>query len=293
MSVRQCGRRRLHAHRARGKVLNLVYASKTQQLESPLVKVCGVVNANDAKLAATRGVDFIGTVITPGMKRSVDEETALRIADTTRVNGAQPVGVFVNESAETIERVVQECGLAYAQLHGDTSRQALLMLRERIRAIYALSVDGNGDIVTPKPAEMALEREAQRGGPHAGVHGWRKASDWVSRGRRTVDFMLLDSAVPGSGQQSCDWRKITAPKGASRRGFMLAGGLSPASVADAVRILHPQAVDVSSGVCADDGLHKDADLLEQFVHNAKNALACEDSNSNDGDQRLHSAAHAA
>ena len=237
--------------------------------KAPMVKVCGVTNARDAELAAQRGVDFVGAVLSPPAKRGVSEHTAKDIASAASENGAAPVAVFVDETPEIIDRVVSECGFKFAQLHGYYAREALFTLNERIKAIYALSVDENGDITTPKPAEIALERDHAKGGPCAGENGWKKASDWVSRGRRTVDYMLLDSAIPGSGKQSCEWNQMTPPKGASRCGFILAGGLNPSNVADAVEMLNPNGVDVSSGVCGLDGLRKDPELIEQFVQNAK------------------------
>lgn len=160
-------------------------------------------------------------------------------------------------------------GITIAQLHGDGARKALLNLPERIRAIYVLTADANGAILTPLPGELNPEAGAQA---LSGPQGWRKAVDWLSRGRRTVDWLLVDGQVPGSGH-AYDWAALSVPKGASRRGWLLAGGLAPHNVRDALAAARPDGVDVASGVAAADGVTKDPALVEAFVTAARATAA--------------------
>ena len=70
------------------------------------MKVCGVTNAEDALFAAKNGADFIGMIVWPKSKRSIDVETAKEVAAAAREGGAEPVGVFVSENAEEVKLVL-------------------------------------------------------------------------------------------------------------------------------------------------------------------------------------------
>ena len=156
-------------------------------------------------------------------------------------------------------------GITIAQLHGDGARRALLGLPERIRAIYVLTASPEGVITTPLPGDLNPEAGVNA---LAGEQGWRKAVDWLSRGRRTVDWLLVDGQAAGSGQ-AFDWRAVRVPRGASRRGWLLAGGLSPTNVGLALAQARPDGVDVASGVAASNGVTKDPALVEAFIAAAR------------------------
>jgi phosphoribosylanthranilate isomerase len=171
--------------------------------------------------------------------------------------------------AAHVSQVVAACdaaGITIAQLHGDGARRALLQMPERIRAIYVLTADASGAITTPLPGELNPDGNVNA---LAGEQGWRKAVDWLSRGRRTVDWLLVDGQVPGSGH-AYDWRALNVPKGASRKGWLLAGGLTPDNVGDALSAARPDGVDVASGVAAADGVTKDPALVTAFIEAAVN-----------------------
>mmetsp|Transcript_1876 Transcript_1876/g.4256 ORF Transcript_1876/g.4256 Transcript_1876/m.4256 type:complete len:129 (-) Transcript_1876:98-484(-) len=124
----------------------------------------------------------------------------------------------------------------------------------------------DGWVTTPMPAELA---KVDLSVPDPEY--WKKPIDWVSAGRRNVDYILVDKEKAGSSDR-LDWDTLVKPKGCSRRGWIMAGGLDAGTVASAVRRFHPQVVDVSGGVCDASGLRKDPALVEAFIGNAKTAL---------------------
>lgn len=210
----------------------------------PLVKMCGVTSAEDAAVAARAGANFVGMIVWPKSKRSVSVSLAREIAAAARENGAEPVGVFVDESAAEIERACKDADLSIAQLHGDGARSSLFQgLPEFLKVIYVLHADKNGVIQTSFPRSES--------GP-------------------LVDWVLVDSLQGGSGEQF-DWRNFQAPSMESRRGWMLAGGLTPSNVATALSLVTPDAVDVSSGIAGSCGILKDPARIHDFIQAVQNS----------------------
>ncbi|XP_024400671.1 N-(5'-phosphoribosyl)anthranilate isomerase 1, chloroplastic isoform X2 [Physcomitrium patens] len=211
----------------------------------PLIKMCGITSPEDAAVAARAGATYIGMIVWPKSKRSVTVSLAQEIAAAARENGAEPVGVFVDEDAEQIERACNDAKLGIAQLHGDGARASLLQgLPESLKVIYVLHANKNGIIQTKFP-------ESSEGSP-------------------LVDWVLVDSLQGGSGEQF-DWRNFRAPSMQSRRGWLLAGGLTPSNVATALSLVTPNAVDVSSGIAGPDGIRKDPARIQAFVHAVQNS----------------------
>lgn len=83
----------------------------------PLVKMCGITSATDAALAAEAGADFVGMILWPDSKRSVSVTVAKEISKVARENGAKPVGVFVDDNADTILRVSDAAELEFVQVN--------------------------------------------------------------------------------------------------------------------------------------------------------------------------------
>ncbi|XP_031497660.1 N-(5'-phosphoribosyl)anthranilate isomerase 1, chloroplastic-like [Nymphaea colorata] len=212
---------------------------------SPLVKMCGITSARDAEIAAKAGANFIGMIIWPNSKRSVSIQVASDIAKAAREYGAEPVGVFVDEDSDTILRYSDASDIEIVQLHGDGARAALPCLLQWCRVVYVLHADETGKLITGTPDDESLA---------------------------SVDWVLVDSVQGGSGK-GFDWGKFKLPSIQSKHGWLLAGGLNPDNVRQAIEILKPQGVDVSSGICASDGLAKDLKKISAFMQNARTACS--------------------
>ncbi len=177
------------------------------------IKICGLTNRADALHAADAGADALGFVLAPNRRRSVtaDEVRAI-VRELTPLIAT--VGLFIDASADEIERTAHRLGLSAVQLHGAESADLCAELARRgLRVIKAIAVGP-----TFAPSEVELYRAAGAA-------------------------ILLDSPGGGSGHRF-DRTALVGLRGP----FTLAGGLKPKTVADAVRALRPAAVDVSSGV---------------------------------------------
>ncbi|KAF3776550.1 N-(5'-phosphoribosyl)anthranilate isomerase 1 [Nymphaea thermarum] len=237
---------------------------------SPLVKMCGITSARDAEIAAKAGANFIGMIIWPNSKRSVSIQVASDIAKAAREYGAEPVGVFVDEDSDTILRYSDASDIELVQLHGDGARAALPCLLQWCRVVYVLHADETGKLITGTPDDESLASvdwvlvDSVQGGRSV-VLFWslKYFSDFI------VHFCLSYKCQGGKG---FDWGKFKLPSIQSKHGWLLAGGLNPENVRQAIEILKPQGVDVSSGICASDGLAKDPEKISAFMQNAR--IAC-------------------
>jgi phosphoribosylanthranilate isomerase len=202
------------------------------------VKICGVTRLEDAKEAWAAGADALGLNFYPRSPRYVQPEVAAALARTRPALGAV-VGVFVNESPDTIRARVRECGLTVVQLHGDEPPEACTGFG--VPVIKALRVRGPEDVA--------------------------KARTYVGAG--DVATLLLDGAAPGygGGGVTFDWSLVARLTDAGLP-VLVAGGLGPDNVAEAVRATRPYGVDVASGVESSPGI-KDARAVRAFIRNAK------------------------
>ncbi len=202
------------------------------------VKICGVTRLEDAREAWAAGADALGLNFYARSPRYVEPAVAVILARTRPALGAV-VGVFVNEAPETIRARVRECGLTAVQLHGDEPPEACGGFG--VPVIKALRVRGPEDVA--------------------------RAQSYVGAGE--VGALLLDGAAPGygGGGVTFDWSLVSqlTDTGAP---VMVAGGLTPDNVAEAVRATRPYGVDVASGVEASPGI-KDARAVRAFIRAAK------------------------
>ncbi len=194
------------------------------------VKICGITRLEDAALAIELGADAIGFVFWPGSPRCIGTEAARRIV--SRVNGRSlAVGVFVNEPDERVNMVSRYVGLDAVQLHGDEPAEYFTRIERPVIKAFAVGERVEEERLARVPANVLL---------------------------------LLDKNDPdrrgGTGVQ-VNW--TTAAVIARRRMTVLAGGLHADNVADAIALVHPFGVDVSSGVESAPGI-KDAWKLEAF-----------------------------
>jgi phosphoribosylanthranilate isomerase len=201
---------------------------------STRVKICGVTRVEDARMAWASGADALGLNFYPRSPRFVTAETAAVLARTRPALGAV-VGVFVNESPDVIRARVRECGLTAVQLHGDEPPEACVGYG--VPVIKALRVRGPEDV--------------------------ERARAYVGAG--DVATLLLDGAAPGygGGGVGFDWSLVARLSDAGVP-VLVAGGLNPSNVQQAVRATKPYGVDVASGVEVSPGI-KDADAVRAFV----------------------------
>jgi phosphoribosylanthranilate isomerase len=195
------------------------------------IKMCGFTRARDARLAAEAGADAIGLVFWPGSSRVVSPGQAAAIVDALPPL-VVPVGVFVDQSVQEIRAICREVPLGAIQLHGDEPAAIWTMFDRPVIKSVA---------VGPLFEVSAL-------------------GQWPA-----VVVPLLDVADPVQhGGTGCvvDW--TVAATVARERPVVLAGGLDPANVIEAVRRVRPAAVDVSSGIEDEPGI-KNADRMVAFI----------------------------
>ena len=210
------------------------------------VKICGITESSHALAAAESGADFIGLVFAPS-KRRVSPKRAHEIVMAVRgfENPPPVVGVFVNTPAPEVNRVADYCGLDWVQLSGDEPWDYLRDIKRPF--IKATRVPGEAD------ADAVLT-------------GMSLGYKLLER-----DFIyLLDSHVEGSyggTGQAFDWR--LARQVSERFPVILAGGLSAENAGEAIKMVGPWGVDVSSGV--ETGGAKDLSKIKAFIEAVRRA----------------------
>ncbi|MBU6335134.1 MAG: phosphoribosylanthranilate isomerase [Chloroflexi bacterium] len=207
-----------------------------------VVKICGVRTPDIAHAALDAGADMLGLVFAAS-RRQVTPAAAQAISEAVRGHPRGPlvrlVGVFVDRAVAEIRDLVQHCDLDVVQLSGHESLATARDLAP-LTIMRAVRLAGDAD-------------EAE----------WLGIDDHTAR-------LLIDAHVPGSYGGAgivADWP--AAARLARRRGVVLAGGLSPENVADAIRAVRPWGVDVSSGV-EYDGV-KSATRIAAFVRAVRDA----------------------
>ena len=238
------------------------------------VKICGIQRLEDAQVAAQAGADYIGLVFVPQRRRRLTIPAGRAIVQALKAQGDQPaqiVGLFADQPLAEVQRTIRECGLDLAQLCGaeslDYCRQVaapvikvlhvenppIPPLQKGGKANPPFVKGGEGGFQTPdQPALADLESRLRQ---------YRDAGHLVTLDRRV-------GGLQGGTGQSFDWN-IAA--GLSQRGhpFLLAGGLTPDNVAQAIATVRPWGVDVSSGV--ETGGVKDPQKIREFIRRVRGA----------------------
>ena len=196
------------------------------------VKTCGITDIRTAKIVCEYGADAIGFVFAKS-KRKITPDQAKQMIEELPEN-VMKVGVFVNESIEVIQNIVTYCGLTHVQLHGD--EQNYHIKRLNIPCIKAIGVSSREDI------ERAEEYE--------------------------TDFILFDSPKEqfhGGNGKTFSWELLRSNP--IEKKCILAGGLQLENIAEAIAMVRPYMVDVSSGV--ETNGKKDIEKIKQFITKAK------------------------
>lgn len=198
------------------------------------VKICGITSEEDALLAVAMGADAVGFNFVPSSPRFVAVGRAADIAKRLPPE-TLTVGVFRNEARERVVDLVNQAGLRAAQLHGLESAEDARWVRQRVPVVIKAFPGGDPELA------------------RATTYG--------------ADVIMLDSASPGSGEVF-DWSLAEgAPSGLR---ILLAGGLTPDNVGEAIERVRPWGVDVASGTESAPGV-KDPTLVRRFVTAAQEA----------------------
>ena len=203
------------------------------------VKICGITNLEDALAAVEAGADALGFVFAES-PRKVDVPTVLNILEKIPPL-VTTVGVFAKQDIDEVFKIWKQTNLHFAQLHGYGPPGRMVRWYRVIKAVRASS----------------WEEITRQLGDRSGVFS---------------AAILLDAHVEGKSGgtgQTFDWDLAIQAKSLGKP-IILAGGLTPENVAEAVRKVRPYAVDVSSGVESSPG-KKDHDKIREFINNARNA----------------------
>ncbi len=219
------------------------------------IKICANTNLDDAQLAAELGADAVGFVFAPSPR----QVTAAEVARITPhlPEGLECVGVFPALEAQQIAGIAQECGLSTVQLHGGVSFELLRQLDE----IF------NGQVKLIQTVHWQVDADAANA---AVVAQQLRQIDADGLAGRVLIDAKVGPALGGTGV-SFDWnaaRTTLAEAGAGLK-LIVAGGLRPENVADAIRRLDPWGVDVASGVEQSPG-RKSPEKLAAFIRAARN-----------------------
>ena len=259
-----------------------------------IIKVCGITNPDDALAACRAGASLIGVIFAPKSKRKVSNEQAKEIVDAVRKFGERTdrvtfdkvavnsspvstlvaksralekasqrplvVGVFQNHPLDVVKDTVEKCGLDMVQLHGSEGMEAANSSNFGVPALRVVDIELGSDGEEKKEMTSA-----------------EKASGLLKKVTSDPMAILLDTSIKGDKHggggtgKTFDW---TIAESLQNMGLpvIIAGGLSPENIGEAVGNVRPWGVDVAGGVEAGPGV-KDHDKVQKFVGGAKNAAA--------------------
>ncbi len=198
----------------------------------PAIKICGIKTLSDALAAIDAGANLLGFNFYPKSPRFIEVRDCAEITAVLNANypGVRRVGVFVDAPVAEIQAILRACSLDMAQLHGDEPPEALAQLSPNaFKAFRGIPADAS---IFPRTSPPAFLVDASVKGTYGGTG---VTADWSLAARLSRRFPLL-----------------------------LAGGLNPDNVAEAVRQVRPWGVDVASGVESRPGV-KDAGRMRAFV----------------------------
>ncbi|SDH84884.1 phosphoribosylanthranilate isomerase [Roseospirillum parvum] len=203
------------------------------------VKICGLTTPDAVAAAVEGGADWLGVVFFAPSPRAIEPEAAAELLDGVPEEVVK-VGLLVDPDDATLDRVLAQVRLDMIQLHGRETPQRVEAIRQEFGrpVMKAISVGGAADLLAAKAFDGVADRLLFDARPPQGA------------------------ANPGGNAQPFDWPLMADWRGQSP--WMLAGGLSPDNLAQAVKASGATAVDVSSGVESARGV-KDPDLIRRFL----------------------------
>jgi phosphoribosylanthranilate isomerase len=212
------------------------------------IKICGITNLEDALVAVEAGADAVGFVFYEKSPRNVSPDAALEIS--RHLSGRiERVGVFVNQNEDVLCDVADDAALTAVQMHGDSEDPHVVDL-----------------VVARRPLKVLVGVSMNRPNPEEWAAAWES---------KNVFAFLADSGSPaklGGTGETFDWQAslnaLNKIKGLGR--LVLAGGLHPQNVGEAIQITKPWGLDVSSGVEASPG-KKDPEKVRAFIRAVREA----------------------
>ncbi|MCB1681739.1 MAG: phosphoribosylanthranilate isomerase [Alphaproteobacteria bacterium] len=214
---------------------------------SPKVKICGIQEEETLRVALDAGADFIGLVFHPPSPRHVGVEQAASLAqiikDFSVSKKIMSVGLFVDPEDRILDEILSTVSLDMIQLHGSETAERVWLVNQKTKlpVIKALSVSTEDDFKR--------------------VSAYENVVDWL-----LFDAKPADPDLPGGTGRTFEWSLLDG--WTFSRPWMLSGGLNADNVLEALSVLSPDAVDVSSGVESQRGV-KDAGKTRAFISKVK------------------------
>lgn len=213
------------------------------------VKICGVTSLEDAIMACEAGADLVGFIFVHDTPREVTRDTVKDIVDhlSGSCKGVKTVGLFRNAKPHEVVDIVEYCGLDCVQLHGLEKPSYCRSIKD--------ALPGCEIIKAFKVKDKIL------------AQGYYRPDDYEDY----VDYFVFDTfhpEMPGGTGERFDLRAVVKERKNIRKPFFLAGGLDPDNVSEAVSMVQPYGVDVSSGV-ERQPREKDKTMVKEFMKNAK------------------------
>lgn len=212
------------------------------------IKICGITNENDARWAASAGVDFIGLNFYKNSPRKISLNMAKNITSSLP-EFVMPVGIFVDEEMESVLKIVKKAQIKAVQLHGSESPEYCAELKEKVSTTVPPDTLWEGTLKIIKAFRINENFQTEQ-----------------TAGYQNVDYFLLDAyteGLAGGTGQTFNWDIALEIKKSGKPVF-LSGGLTPENVAEAIKKVEPFAVDVCSGI-ERTPTRKDFDKMLAFV----------------------------
>jgi phosphoribosylanthranilate isomerase len=234
----------------------LVWPHDSHETHMFRIKICGITNSEDARIAVDAGADALGFNFFAGSKRYINFLSAKELIEADSLDCTK-IGVFVNHTAEDLNVIAQAMKLDAVQLHGDQPPSFLLDV-ERGRSIVRVYRVGDSGFVGIKTDLLMCAKFGRE--PDAILLDALVSTDYGGTGRR-LDWTTLSDRI--------ELLNFDRPEPVR---LILAGGLTPDNVAEAIRLVRPCGVDVASGVESAPG-RKDPDKVRTFVAEARRGFA--------------------